>query len=147
MSDDTRRRIIEEAKARRGISYRLDPPPDGVRTLDCSLFVLQVLSSAGVPLPTGVRTAEQIRQATVPVPFADVLPGDLFDVPPGSPSDDMPDGRLSDSEALGQFDLRDSTSGKRPDFTHRVGGQTCLPLAFAAHMAFGLPPGIVSVAS
>ena len=77
MSDDVRRRIIEQAKARQGIPYRLDPPPDGISTLDCSLFVLQVLESAGVPL-RGVRTAEQIRQATVPVAFSDVLPGDLL---------------------------------------------------------------------
>ena len=78
MADDTRRRIIAQAQARQGIPYRLDPPPDGVHTLDCSLFVLQVLSGAGVPLSAGVRTAEQIRQATVPVAFADVLPGDLL---------------------------------------------------------------------
>ena len=78
MADDTRARIIAQARARQGIPYRLDPPPDGVHTLDCSLFVLQVLASAGVPLPSGVRTAEQIRQATLPVPFADVQPGDLL---------------------------------------------------------------------
>lgn len=78
MADDTRGRIIAQAQARQGIPYRLDPPPDGVNNLDCSLFVLQVLDAAGVPLSPGVRTAEQIRQATVPVPFADVLPGDLL---------------------------------------------------------------------
>lgn len=78
MTDDVRRRIIEQAKARQGIPYRLDPPPDGVNNLDCSLFVLQVLESAGVPLPKGVRTAEQIRQATVPVPFDQVRSGDLL---------------------------------------------------------------------
>ena len=68
MADDTRTRIIQQAQARQGTPYRLDPPPDGIHTLDCSLFVLQVLASAGVPLPSGVRTAEQIRQATLPVP-------------------------------------------------------------------------------
>lgn len=77
MTDDVRRRIIEQAKARQGIPYRIDPPPDGINNLDCSLFVLQVLDSAGVPLK-GVRTAEQIRQATVPVPFDQVAPGDLL---------------------------------------------------------------------
>lgn len=77
MSDDTRARIIQQAKARQGIPYRLDPPPDGINNLDCSLFVLQVLDAAGVPL-AGVRTAEQIRQATLPVPFADVQMGDLL---------------------------------------------------------------------
>ncbi len=78
MTDDTRRRIIEQARARQGVPYRLSPPPDGINNLDCSLFVLQVLESAGVPLPKGVRTAEQIRQATVPVPFDRVQPGDLL---------------------------------------------------------------------
>ncbi len=78
MSDDTRRRIIQQAQARQGIPYRISPPPDGINNLDCSLFVLQVLESAGVPLPRGVRTAEQIRQATVPVPFNEVKPGDLL---------------------------------------------------------------------
>lgn len=77
MSDDTRARIIAQAKARQGIPYRIDPPPDGTNYLDCSLFVLQVLDAAGVPL-AGVRTAEQIRQATVPVPFDQVRPGDLL---------------------------------------------------------------------
>lgn len=68
--------IITQARARKGIPYRLDPPPDGVNNLDCSLFVLQVAAAAGVPL-SGVRTAEQIRQATVPIGFDEVLPGDL----------------------------------------------------------------------
>lgn len=70
--------IIREAQARAGLPYRLDPPPDGVKTIDCSLYVLKVAEAAGVPLPKGVRTAEQIRQATVPIPFADVKPGDLL---------------------------------------------------------------------
>ena len=97
MADDTRTRIIQQARARQGIPYRLDPPPDGVHTLDCSLFVLQVLASAGVPLPSGVRTAEQIRQATLPVPFADVQPGDLlfFEGTYDASGPAGPDGRIA----------------------------------------------------
>ena len=97
MADDTRTRIIQQAQARQGIPYRLDPPPDGIHTLDCSLFVLQVLASAGVPLPSGVRTAEQIRQATLPVPFADVQMGDLlfFEGTYDAAGPAGPDGRLA----------------------------------------------------
>lgn len=75
---DIRDEIINQARALEGMAYRLDPPPDGVNNIDCSLFVLKVLSAAGIPLPPGVRTAEQIRQACVPVGWADVLPGDLL---------------------------------------------------------------------
>lgn len=94
---DTRAEIIEQARARQGIPYRLDPPPDGVHTLDCSLFVLQVLASAGVPLPIGVRTAEQIRQATVPVPFDQVQLGDLlfFENTYAASGPAGPDGRIA----------------------------------------------------
>lgn len=97
MPDDTRKRIIAQAQARQGIPYRLDPPPAGVNTLDCSLFVLQVLDAAGVPLPKGVRTAEQIRQATVPVAFSDVLPGDLlfFEGTYDASGPAGPDGRIA----------------------------------------------------
>jgi cell wall-associated NlpC family hydrolase len=55
-------RLWAECERRRGIPYRLDPPPDGVATLDCSLFVRQVLAAVGVPLGEA-RTAEQLRQA------------------------------------------------------------------------------------
>lgn len=75
---DLRGNIIAQASALNGLPYRLDPPPDGIANTDCSLFVLTVLKAAGIPLPAGVRTAEQIRQACVPVPFAAVLPGDLL---------------------------------------------------------------------
>lgn len=77
MFEDVRSRILQEAEARQGQKYRLDPPPDGVNNTDCSLYVLAVAKAAGVGL-TGVRTAEQIRQATVPISFPDVLPGDLL---------------------------------------------------------------------
>lgn len=89
--------IIAQARARQGIPYSLDPPPDGVNNLDCSLFVLQVAKAAGVPLPSGVRTAEQIRQATVPIPFSDVLPGDLvfFEYTYDAAGPAGPDGRIA----------------------------------------------------
>jgi lysozyme len=69
--------ILTQARARLGIPYRLDPPPDGVNNLDCSLYVLKVYEAAGVPF-SGVRTAEQIRQACGVVGWGDVQPGDLL---------------------------------------------------------------------
>ena len=70
-----RDQIIAEAAKRQGIPYGLPPGPG---QLDCSLFVLEVAKASGAALPVGVRTAEQIRQATLPVAFRDVLPGDLL---------------------------------------------------------------------
>lgn len=78
MSDQIRDAILAAAESRRGMAYRINPPPDGVNNIDCSLFVLKTVEDAGVPLPPGVRTAEQIRQATVPIANDDVLPGDLI---------------------------------------------------------------------
>ncbi|MGE3267142.1 MAG: GH25 family lysozyme [Chloroflexota bacterium] len=79
MTNDIRDAILSEARARQGRVYRLDPPPsasDG--TIDCSLLVLEVAAAAGMALPPVVRTAEQIRQATVPIGWDEVLPGDLL---------------------------------------------------------------------
>lgn len=73
---DLRAAIIAQAKAYPGLKYRLDPPPDGVTSVDCSLFVQAVVQAAGAgDLP---RTAEQQRQATVLIGWDDVLPGDLL---------------------------------------------------------------------
>jgi cell wall-associated NlpC family hydrolase len=77
--------------------YRLHPPPDGITTLDCSLYVLQVYAAAGYPFPAGIRTAEQIRQVCQPIAWDALVPGDLLffertyaaTEPPG------PDGRLA----------------------------------------------------
>jgi murein DD-endopeptidase MepM/ murein hydrolase activator NlpD len=96
-SGDLRARVLAEAAQRQGIPYRLDPPPDGVNNLDCSLFVLVAFRGAGVPFPAGVRTAEQIRQRCEPVEWGAVQPGDLLffehsyepNEPPG------PDGRVA----------------------------------------------------
>lgn len=63
--------------AAEGFQYRLDPPPDGITTIDCSLYVLEVLKRSGLAIPR-VRTAEQIRQACTPVEWGDVKPGDLL---------------------------------------------------------------------
>lgn len=71
-----RQRIIAAAQARKGTPYRM--PPDEVTNLDCSSFLLKVFSDAGVPLPPGVRTAEQIRQVSTPIQQSDVQPGDLL---------------------------------------------------------------------
>ncbi len=69
-------RILQVAATRQGMPYAL--PPDGVNTLDCSLFVLKTFEDAGYPFPPGVRTAEQIRQACEPVDLGAVQPGDLL---------------------------------------------------------------------
>jgi GH25 family lysozyme M1 (1,4-beta-N-acetylmuramidase) len=67
--------IIREARARLGIPYGLPPGPGET---DCSLYVRDVFEAAGVPFPAGVRVAEQERQASVPIGWGDVLPGDLL---------------------------------------------------------------------
>jgi lysozyme len=71
----TRDDIIREARARLGIPYGLPPGPGET---DCSLYVLDVFKAAGIPFPPGVRTAEQERQASIPIGWDDVLPGDLL---------------------------------------------------------------------
>lgn len=76
---DPRAAIMEQAGKYGHYRYRLDPPPrldDG--TIDCSLYVLDVFKTAGLPFPVGVRTAEQIRQATRPIGWHEVKPGDLL---------------------------------------------------------------------
>lgn len=73
-----RDKILQEARARLGVPYRIDPPPDGVNNLDCSLYVLQVAASSGVPYKPGVRTAEEIRRASPSIAYSDVKPGDLL---------------------------------------------------------------------
>jgi GH25 family lysozyme M1 (1,4-beta-N-acetylmuramidase) len=55
----------------------MEPPPDGVETTDCSLYVLTCYEAAGVPF-SGVRTAEQIRQACLPIGWDEILKGDLL---------------------------------------------------------------------
>src|SRR3954465_7078831 len=37
---DVAGRILAVAAQRRGIPYQIEPPPDGVNTLDCSLYVI-----------------------------------------------------------------------------------------------------------
>lgn len=75
---DRAARILEAAKSFHGIPYRMVPPPDGVNTLDCSLYVLKTFEKAGYPFPSGIRTAEQIRQVCEPVEWSDVEPSDLL---------------------------------------------------------------------
>lgn len=67
--------IIREGRARLGIPYGLPPGPGET---DCSLYVRDVFEAAGLPFSPGVRVAEQERQDTVPIDWADVLPGDLL---------------------------------------------------------------------
>lgn len=75
---DKRTELLDAARSFRGLPYRLDPPPDGVNTIDCSLLIVKAAQKAGIPLPAGVRTAEQIRWASFPIPWEDVQPGDLL---------------------------------------------------------------------
>jgi cell wall-associated NlpC family hydrolase len=75
---DLRAGVLAEAARCQGIPYRIDPPPDGVNNVDCSLFVLVTFRGAGVPFPPGVRTAEQIRQTCAPLDWSAVQPGDLL---------------------------------------------------------------------
>ncbi|SRR5579883_468827 len=76
--DDRRAALLAHCADFVGLPYRLDPPPDGVTSLDCSLYVLQVFAAAGLPFPAGVRTAEQIRAVCDPVAWDAVQPGDLL---------------------------------------------------------------------
>lgn len=87
--------ILTAAERWRGTPYAL--PPDGTTTLDCSLYVLKVLDLLGYPLPAGVRTAEQIRQACTPVPFNQVRQGDLlfFADTYDAPGPAGPDGQIA----------------------------------------------------
>lgn len=94
---DTRARLLDAARARSGLSYRLEPPPDGETTIDCSLLIIVAARDAGVALPATVRTAEQIRQATVPIEWDDVKPGDLlfFERTYDAAGPAGPDGRIA----------------------------------------------------
>jgi hypothetical protein len=68
--------ILAQARARSNLIYSMDPPPDGVTTTDCSLLVRDAVRAAGAgTLP---RTAEQQRQATIPIGWDEVQPGDLL---------------------------------------------------------------------
>jgi hypothetical protein len=68
--------ILAQARARSKLSYSMDPLPDGITTTDCSLLVRDAVRAAGAgELP---RTAEQQRQATIPISWDEVLPGDLL---------------------------------------------------------------------
>jgi Glycosyl hydrolases family 25/NlpC/P60 family len=53
------------------------PPPNGVTNTDCSLYVITCYEAAGVPF-SGVRTAEQIRQASVPIGWDELAQADLL---------------------------------------------------------------------
>lgn len=88
-------RILTAAAAYNGVPYAL--PPDGITTLDCSLFVLAAYRDAGFPFPAGVRTAEQERQACELIPLGQVQAGDLVFFehtyePGGAPG---PDGKIA----------------------------------------------------
>jgi hypothetical protein len=78
--------------------YRLHPPTvRGDTHIDCSLYVILTYEDVGLPFPKGVRTAEQIRQATVKIDWDQVLPGDLlfFEKTYQSTEAPGPDGRLA----------------------------------------------------
>jgi hypothetical protein len=122
-ANDLRERILSLAPKRVGIPYRLHPPPDGVTTLDCSLYVVSTFADAGIPFSAGVRTAEQIRQDCEPIAWSDVKPGDLLFFehtyePRGMPG---PDGRIASHVGISlgagtrrMWDCHVSSSPDRP---------------------------------
>lgn len=68
--------VLAEAQSRGRLVYQLDPPPDGVTTTDCSLLVRDSVRAAGAgELP---RTAEQQRQAMIPIGWDEVKPADAL---------------------------------------------------------------------
>lgn len=69
-----RDQIIAVAAGYAGVPYQM--PPDD-ETFDCSSYVLRVFAEVGLPFPSGVRTAEQERQACAPIGWSELLPGDL----------------------------------------------------------------------
>lgn len=89
--------ILIEAAKRAGMTYRIEPPPDGVNNVDCSLYVLLTFRDAGAPFPAGIRTAQQIRQACTPIDYGAVQPGDLVFFEHTYEPDERPgpDGRLA----------------------------------------------------
>jgi cell wall-associated NlpC family hydrolase len=89
--------VLAAAASLRGIPYRIDPPPDGVQTLDCSLFVVKTFANAGIPFPLGVRTAEQTRRVCEPIDWPDVRRGDLlfFEHTYDCPEPPGPDGKVA----------------------------------------------------
>jgi hypothetical protein len=134
-SDARRDQVLAQASRREGIPYRLDPPPDGVNNLDCSLFVLVTFQNAGAPFPAGVRTAEQIRQRCEPIDWDAVKPGDLLFFehtyePNEAPG---PDGHVASHIGISlgagtrrMWDCHESTSGSRPSGV----GQTDISSAY-----------------
>ncbi len=86
--------ILQAARDRFGIKYGLPPGPGET---DCSLYVRDVYEAVGLPFSPGVRVAEQERQDTVPIPFDEVLPGDLlfFEKTYDAPGPAGPDGSIA----------------------------------------------------
>lgn len=75
--------VITEGYKLLGIPYRIDPPPDGVNNLDCSLFIQVAARNAGAEWPNGIRTVEQIRgecerRGLAPLDWADVPRGAIL---------------------------------------------------------------------
>jgi hypothetical protein len=60
--------LVAAALRYQGTPYGLPPGPG---QLDCSLLIVRACQDAGIPLPPGTRTAEQLRQAARLVTSAD----------------------------------------------------------------------------
>jgi lysozyme len=79
MTTDPRRdALIAQARSYSNLMYSMDPLPDGITTVDCSLLIEITAKACGIPLPPGVRTAEQLRQACPPIDLSEVQPADLL---------------------------------------------------------------------
>ena len=89
--------ILDVAARRQGIRYRLPPDPTGQTSLDCSLFIVLTYRDAGLSVPGGARTAEQIRQACEPIDRSQMQAGDLmfFENTYAAPGPAGPDGRIA----------------------------------------------------
>lgn len=143
--------VIRIAKSYRGKLYPAEGTlPDGVRTFDCSLYVMSVLRDAGIALPAGVRTAEQIRQACQPIPFSAVQPGDLlfFEHTYGPVEPPGPDGHTASHVGISlgagtlkmwdAKDRRDGTAIGETDLSRAASGDYWQDRMLSA----GRPPGI-----
>ena len=89
--------ILEVAERRQGIRYRFGAQGEGLNGLDCSLFTVLTYRDAGFPFAGWIRTAEQIRQACVPIDRSDLRAGDLlfFEHTYEPEGEKGPDGRIA----------------------------------------------------
>jgi len=57
--------------------YAMEPGATNRQVADCSGFIVGVMRELGMPFGPGIRDAESIRRASVPIPADQAQPGDL----------------------------------------------------------------------